>query len=267
MSPALALLLLEPYRHHPFEFLSYTLAELIMLDVVEARYHEVRAHPNDPARIKLAYLERGENFETFEPARYHDLLLKELYERPRFPFNHLAIRICDDLGWKPGRYKYEYLQPALIQGKLLRPHFDWPAHWYLPTKQGYKERRLLRMALRQVGYNFGRWCNQEKGKILEWLQIYGPMILAAPAIPFADLRMLPEIAFNPAEWSDGVEATWQFGIRQLAPPETFVQLDHFVGRWEKDLESALERGGKGVSRISDMDILDLEDWREDFSPW
>ncbi len=256
MSPSLALFLLEPYQHHPFDFLSYTLAELLMLDVLRVEQDTVQVHPNDPARVTYYFLQRGPNFERYHTGRYQQIITHCLIEHERIPFQYLSKLVCKELDWKPGRYRYDYIQPELIQQGLILPMLDWPVHIYLRSRRGRKLKQEIRRQLSLVNQLNPRIYPNRRDQLLTWYQEYGPMILIASRVYFRELTYLPEIFSDPTRWevSDQADPWWE-NLESLAHPRIFTHLD----LWLKKLEEIMNRDLEGSQKSFGM--ID-SDWHQ-----
>lgn len=236
--PAEALLLAQPRLHHPFEFISYTLAELIMLGVVQVETRRVQVHPSNPARVVYHFLQKGPHFESFAPLPSQELLLKRLRIHPEYPLHLLAKSLRSDWVTTDRDFVQNYVKSNLVKAGLMSPHMHVLVHLYLPNRRGGSVRSTLWRDMFWLRRGFPLWLTQQPEKALRVFAFYGPILLMMPGLDFATLAEMPdawrEVSYLRtifAHQADGYH--WQ-GVEHL--PD-FGQL-RWLDTWLKTLESA-----------------------------
>jgi hypothetical protein len=241
MGPAEALLLIKPRLHHPFEYVSYTLAELLMIGVLQVETRQTRVHPNNPALVTYHFVKPGGNFHRYAPLPYQAFLTHEFHLYPEIPIHQLALRLKLSLGklGKEDRYCSDYLKPHMEKMGLV-PRYSWMLiHWYVPTGRGWKLRMRLYRDAYQIARSFPQWLTDDPDALGRCLATYGPILLMMPGLSFRTLAQIPDQLCDVSHLQSYLQQPSLYDWRELERLPSFGHL-RFLETWLARFEHAYE---------------------------
>lgn len=209
------------------DILAYTLAELLILDVIGLKDAYTRANPKDPARILVRLIEKGVNYDSFSPTPHQSAFLSHLTETERLPIHRLARQLVPQK--KPIRFKKNVLLPHLADEGLYQELFGF----YKFTTEG----KMLKKNLKSQLKRFRSLIKQKDFgyEMKELVSDLGPLILLTPKVAFKALVELNATwleAIPPQSSKNSSLYSW-YGIESLAPVSTFKLLDTYMVSFER----------------------------------
>ena len=210
------------------DILSYTLAELVMLDVIYLKTIRKKIHPNDPAMVEMRMVIKGNNFDHFYPEPHQEAFFGHLFEHKQVPLQILARQLVPDKN--PKKFMNRILVPHLFNDELIYKSMGL----IRLTKQGKEMRKHLKTQLK-VFTKYLKHPSLNQEKLLPILQDIGPLILLAPRVGFEKLPKLQSLWHNaPPPISHQKETLYSWhGVRTVAPAPLFSLLDPLINSFEK----------------------------------
>lgn len=239
LSPAETLMLTKPLVCDPLDLLSYTLAELVFMNVITLRPEKVQANPNSPGMIKQVSIYNGPNFDRFEPDPHHFIFLDPIAATKRIGLHTLAQKILKrytDSALKD--FKQQEVFNSVSRAKRLFSSEKYSSLIMLQRSSlGKQVNRGISRHLKSVKSNYKNWVSQESPELLQALLALGPNLLLVKGLDFGELVHLESV--NPANsQTDGggtppaVYYAWG-GMEQHLNFKAMKDLDAYVVRFEK----------------------------------
>ena len=208
LSPAETLMLNDPITTAPLDLLSYTLAELIFLNVITLKPERIKANRNSASLIKQISIYNGPNFDLFEPEPHHFPFLDPIKSTSRIGLHTLArvlIKRYKESELKD--YKKEEVMNSVGRSKRFFSSKDYTP--MLPLKRtslGKKAKREMQAQMKRAKSGYHGWVKSALQSLKTSLMSIGPNLLLVKGVDFSDLVALEKV--NPQYSSLPDEYPW-----------------------------------------------------------
>ena len=246
LSPAQVHLIREGVDATLKDLLKYTLADLLLREILTLEEREDQTHPNSLPR-DLTYVFPGENFRNYECQLHEMCFLESFYQSDdiEIMFKHLVVA-----AYQNARPKGEYVYRQLIKGEALTGYFKTGVFnavfaRVILTEQGVAAKQQIESALQDIEQRLPALRKSSKAAASQMLRsIRGNVLFLADL----DLDWLAEI--------DAELAQIIAQQKQREGPDEFPDLFEFADDWFDAFDTAFDSaassdsGGDGGSGCS-----------------